>query len=178
MYNIPKLTERPLGRQWWYRSAKGTFSSQDGNAKERDVNLRMNLYFSLNVANGWKCLQSSKAPHLNLSITYMSGVEFQVETETNLRWVFPFSDHAYFGDFTLPFFRIWLRNAKSYETHYPCYFSADLLSCHFLVTFAVLVCVKSLTSVWETYLASTNRNLSCLQWVQLRSVVAWVSIPC
>lgn len=56
-----------------------TFSSWHGNAKE-DVDSKMNLYFLLDLANDWMCLLSLTAVQVNLSITYESGIEFQMET--------------------------------------------------------------------------------------------------
>ena len=71
---------------------------------------------------------SLTAKHLNFSITFISSVDFQMETTG-----FPFPDHAYFDDFTLLFSRGRLRNVQNFKP-------LGFLFCH--VTVAVVVCLK------------------------------------
>ena len=67
---------------------KGTFSRQDGNAKE-DVDCNMNIYFSQSFENGWICLLSLMALHLNFSLTYIRSIEFHREIKLICRRGFP-----------------------------------------------------------------------------------------
>ena len=70
-------------------------------------------------ANGWMCLPSLTAPHLNFSKPYVSSVEFQmVSDNANFCWFYTRVE---------PLFCPW----------YP-------LFSHFLVTVAIMVCLKSL----------------------------------
>ena len=78
--------------------------------------------FSWNFANDWMCLPSLMTPQVNLSITYESGVEFQMETNNLPSGLF--SDHANFEGFTFPFCRGWLRNVHSFKRHVLSYCSA------------------------------------------------------
>ena len=55
---------------------------------------------------------SLTAKYLNFSITFISSVDFQMETTG-----FPFPDHVYFDDFTLLFSRGRLRNVQNFKTH-------------------------------------------------------------
>lgn len=58
---------------------------------------------------------SRTAPHLNLSITYVSSVPNG--NLNNSLSEFPFSDHANFGDFTLLFYRGRIRIVQGFKTH-------------------------------------------------------------
>ena len=70
-------------------------------------------------ANGWMCLPSLTAPHLNFSKTYESSVEFQmVSYNTNFWWFYT-------------------RVELLFCPWYP-------LFSHFLVTVAIMVCLRSL----------------------------------